>query len=350
MKAAQIMQGGSPLQLIDASEPEIRQGAIKISVEQAMVPSFTGAVLSGRLPFPLPVPYIPGPSSVGIVEEIGEDVFGFEKGQRVLVGPHFRAGANGHSPEEILIGWFGLTPQSRPLMARWKNGSFAQKALYPAVCATPIDDIGADLAIRLSPLCIAYGALLRGELKPGGRILITGATGNLGSATALVALAMGAECIYAVGRNVDVLNRLSALDNRRIIPVPLEGDAETWDAQIASATSLVDVVIDALGYVDHPLLTQAAIRRLCPLGTAVFMGGVMTDIPFSYIQILSGQLTIRGSFMHPPTAASDLIRMVRGGLIDLEQIKTTVYPLTQINEAIAGAATQKGLSCCTVQP
>ena len=60
----------------------------------------------------------------------------------------------------------------------------------------------------------AAGALWRfprGETEPGETVLVSGATGNFGSAAVAVALAMGAACVVAPGRNETVLQELNAV-------------------------------------------------------------------------------------------------------------------------------------------
>jgi alcohol dehydrogenase len=51
---------------------------------------------------------------------------------------------------------------------------------------------------------VPYGGLLAGDLQPGETVLVSGATGNFGSAGVAVALAMGARCVVAPGRNESV--------------------------------------------------------------------------------------------------------------------------------------------------
>ena len=47
----------------------------------------------------------------------------------------------------------------------------------------------------------ALWRLPRRHLQPGETVLVSGATGNFGSAAVSVALAMGAACVVAPGRN-----------------------------------------------------------------------------------------------------------------------------------------------------
>jgi alcohol dehydrogenase len=350
MKAARLNAPGTPLVIGQLPEPTLLPGSVRVRVERALVPSFAGAVLSGKLPFPLPVPYTPGPSCIGTIEQVAPDVLGLTPGQRVLCGPHYVAPGNSPEPEEILIGWFGLTPGSAPLMERWKNGAWAQLAVYPVGCVTPVGEGDPERLIGLAPLCISYGGLLRAELRPGQSLLVNGATGHLGSGCVLLALAMGAARVIAVGRNGSVLEELRALAPNRVTTVQVPDDPGGYETAVSRAGVRVDAVVDALGYLPHPSATLAGLHQLRKGGIAVLMGGVLSDIPLSYLQILAQQLTIRGSFMNPASAARDLLGMVRGGLVDLGAIGVQEVPLQEVQAAIGIAAQQRGLRCCALVP
>ena len=350
MKAARLNEPGGPLVIEEVPDPEVLPGGVKVRVERAAVPSFAAAVFSGALPIPLPVPYTPGPSCVGVVESTANDVIGVSPGARVFCSPYHKSIVNGGDTEEILIGWFGMTPGSGPLMARWKNGAFAEKAVYPAGCVTAIDSDGAaDDWIGLAPLAIAYGGLLRCELPAGGTLMVNGATGNLGAAAVLTALAFGVERVYAVGRNEAVLERLRGLDPRRVVPITVDTE-EGYAARLAASAGPVDALLDALGYVQSPLPTVAGIPLVKTGGSVVFMGGVFADIPISYFQMLAKSLTVRGSFMHPQNVPATLVSMVRGGVLDLKKMSVLSMPLHQVNEALKKAPQQRGLDYCCIAP
>lgn len=348
MKAARLNEPGQPLVIEEVDEPRCPPGGVKVRVERALVPSFTAAIMSGKMPFPLPTPYTPGPSCVGVVEEVGPGSVGISVGQRVFCAAVHSANVNGGAREEILVGWFGVTPGCGPLLEQWKNGSFAEKAVYPVDCVTPVGEDAAKKLIAIGSLSIAHGALLRGELQPGMSVLVNGGTGNLGSAAVLVALAMGASRVYAAGRSDAMLDRLQAVDPARVIPVHLTGDDTAYATQLGRQVEGVDVVIDALGYVMSPVPTLAALSRLRPGGTGVFMGGVLVDVPISYPMTLGTRTTIRGSFMHPPSTPATVLKMVRSGLIDVERFEPVAFPLSRINEAIGKARELHGLSCCVI--
>lgn len=340
MKAARLHTPGQPLAIEQCPAPTLRPSGVRVRVLASAVPAFGQGVLSGRLPIPLPVPYIPGPSCVGTVEDVADDVVGLTRGDVVFCSPTYVQEVHGGARESILIGWFGLTPGCAPLLERWKNGAWAEQAVYPAECVTPLGKgAGAD-DIRLGPLAIAYGGLLRAELRPGQSVLINGATGNLGSAAVLVALALGASRVVARGRNAAVLDELSALD-RRVVVRETNSD---------EAVEPVDAVLDVLGYVTEAEPVTSGLAALRPGGTAVFMGGVLADIPVAYLTMLVSQWTLRGAFMYPAEAPAELVRMMSAGTLNASAIRTTVHPLDQINEALAAAPGLRGPRMCYVVP
>lgn len=83
-------------------------------------------------------------------------------------------------------------------------------------------------------LRVAAGAVERSALRPGDRLVVTGATGQLGGVTVLLALALGVGRIAAVGRNTASLDDLAALDPR-VRPVRSRGDRAEDAAAITDA-------------------------------------------------------------------------------------------------------------------
>ncbi len=76
----------------------------------------------------------------------------------------------------------------------------------------------------LGTLLVPYGGFLAANLQPGETVLVSGATGNFGSAAVSVALAMGAACVVAPGRNDRILADLVRRFGDRVKPVKLTGN------------------------------------------------------------------------------------------------------------------------------
>ena len=358
MRAARRNTVTIPLAIEDVSEPTLRPGSVLVRILAERVLSYTGEVLSGKRRELPPQPYTPGTGGIGVIEAVGDDVYDLKPGQRVYCDPFIASQENtpprlahGGLPyaDGILGGWFGLTAASEGLLRHWKDGSFAEKALYPVENVTPIEaSVTAEPAAlaALSNLAIAYGGLLRGELRPGQTVLINGATGNLGAAAVVVALAMGAARIIAVGRDAAGLADLERLAPGRVVPTSVGEETPDFGPLAGS----IDVVLDALGSVGDPGLTRAAVLALGPAGTAVWMGGVGGDIPLPYSHMLLMGWTVRGSFMYPRSAPAELLRMIAAGTLDLQAFRPRVFPLGEINAAIEAAPSLRGLDFCVVAP
>ena len=354
MKAARLYEVGSPLKIEDIPEPVLRSGAAIVRILSSHVPNFMRDIISGALDYyVMPLPFTPGPSAIGIVEAVADDVFGLEVGQKVFCDISMSSKTIDAPPDDILIGITALTPYSRPLQAIWRDGTFAEKVLYPAECLTPLGDATAlkpALLASLNILTIAYGGLLRGEVRPGQTLIVNGATGSLGACAVLIALAMGVAKVVAVGRNQETLDSLVQLDPKRVVSVATCGNFTEDTEQIRRAAGGADIVLDALGAVKEPEPTMSCINALSPRGTAVLVGGVQTDMPLPYLSTVLSELTIRGAFMYPRYAPGDLLRMMAAGTLNSQSIQIRTFSLDDINDAVEQAANVSGLDFCVIVP
>jgi len=78
------------------------------------------------------------------------------------------------------------------------------------------------------------------------------------------------------------------------------------------------------------------------------MGGLGVDVALPYRWIMRNNITIRGQWMYPRHAVPRFIALVRSGLLPLDYVDITEFPLVAINEAIAHAATHAGAFRLTV--
>ncbi len=350
MQAARLHRMDEPLQVETIPNPVLRSGSAIVRVLSSHIPAFTQQVISGQLGYMLPAfPFTPGTSAIGVIEAVADDVFGLQVGQLVFCDPFIASPTISGSPNGILIGWTGLTPNSPQMQTAWKDGVWAERALWAAECLTPLPEMPTFDPVALAAigyLAIPYGGLKKGQLRPGQQVIVNGATGGLGAAAILVALAMGASRIIAVGRDRATLTRLEQLDPQRIVAVSLQGNAEVDLDRLLQVAKGTDLVLDTLGGATTSEPTLACIQALRPGGTAVFMGGVQAAIPLSYAEIVLKEITISGAFMYPRSAPSELFQMVKSGTLQINAIQKHSFPLAEINAAITQAAMLKGLDYC----
>jgi threonine dehydrogenase-like Zn-dependent dehydrogenase len=101
---------------------------------------------------------------------------------------------------------------------------------------------------------------------------------------------------------------------------------------------------------DSPALVQAGLSVLRPHGTGVFLGGVASNVPISYLTTLVKELNIKGSWMYPDRAPADIAAMIETGVLNLGAFQPQTYPLERVNDAIAAAGAARGLDYIILQP
>jgi NADPH:quinone reductase-like Zn-dependent oxidoreductase len=236
------------------------------------------------------------------------------------------------------------------LQKYFRDGSFAEQMRVPTENAKPIGPIdkkAAALWCALGTLLVPYGGFLAAHLQPGETVLVSGATGNFGSAAVAVALAMGAACVVAPGRNEKVLADLVRRFGDRVRTVTLSGNESDDRERMKKATgSPIDCVIDILPPSAPATVARAAIMAVRPYGRAVLMGGVGMlggvglDLPYPWI--MRNCITIHGAWMYPPDATVRLVGLIRSGLLDINQFEATSFDLNHANEAVEHAAAHSG--------
>ena len=211
----------------------------------------------------------------------------------------------------------------------------------------PINAADAGIWCAVNALLVPYGGLLAANVQAGETILISGATGNFGSAAVAVALAMGAGCVIAVGRNETVLADLTHRFGQRLRTVRLRGNEEDDRERMRQAApGPIDCVLDILPPSVGTTVVRSAIMAVRPYGRVVLMGGVGmlggAGLDLSYPWIMRNCITIHGQWMYPPEAVTRMVGLVRSGLLNLNNFDVTAFDLDNANEAVAHAAANGG--------
>ena len=178
MKAMRIHEDGGPevLRLDEVEDPVAGPGEVLIRLKAASL-NHLDIWLRQGLPS-VPKPRILGADGAGVVEALGEGADGFELGQRVVLNPGLRNGAeivgehrDGTHAELIAIPCENVHPIPEEL-------SFEEAAAFPLVYET------------------AYRMLVtRAGLREGEWVLVWGIGSGVGSAAFLIAKALGAKVV-----------------------------------------------------------------------------------------------------------------------------------------------------------
>ncbi len=172
MKAIRVHQFGGPevLKFEEVPDPRPGSGQVLVGVRAIGVNPVETYVRSG-IYGPKQFPYIPGTDVGGVVEEVGQNVKQFKKGDRVYTNSTV-------------------------------TGAYAQKVLCEISQVHPLPEKvsfeqGAAMGV---PYATAYRALfLRGQIRAGETVLIHGASGGVGTAAVQLAHAHGAVVIGTGG-------------------------------------------------------------------------------------------------------------------------------------------------------
>ncbi|ONI74991.1 NADPH:quinone reductase [Actinosynnema sp. ALI-1.44] len=182
MKRVSFAEFGGPdvLRLVDAEVPHAGPGQVRVAVRAAGVNPVDWRVREGQRQrtHPIELPSGIGQDAAGVVDEVGDGVEG------VAVGDHvFGRGSNTYAEFAVLSAW-----------ARMPEGlTFEEAAGYPSVVET---------ALRI---------IREVGVQPGQTLLVSGASGGVGSAVLQIARDRGITVIGTAGAaNQDYLRDLGA--------------------------------------------------------------------------------------------------------------------------------------------
>ncbi|GAA2617396.1 alcohol dehydrogenase catalytic domain-containing protein [Streptomyces axinellae] len=350
MRAAVLTEFGAPLTVREVPGPVAGGGEVVVDVLAACVLPYAAEVFSGERAYPLVPPVVPGTGGVGRVVHAGPDATRLRAGDLVWCDPTVRSRDDALTPDIALQGWSSRGDGGAELARYLHDGSFAERMRVPTENVFPLPAAAGEDPARWAGLvvhAISCGGLLAGGLAAGETLLVSGATGNLGSSAVAVALAMGAGRVVAPGRNQAVLDLLADRFGPRVRPLRLTGEEATDRAAMcAAADGPIDMAIDLLPPRAPSSAVRAAAMSVREYGRVVLMGGVGMlggdDLALPYPWIMRNSVTVRGQWNCPRTANVGIIRLLASGALDLAPEQVRSFRLDDVNEAIAHAAAHGG--------
>ncbi len=199
MRAAAIDEFGGPISVHELPVPEVGPGEVLIRVEAGgggvWDPFEMEGGFAGMMGRPARFPYVPGSDGAGTVEEVGEGVRPFAKGDRVYAAA----------------------------LANPKGGFYAEYIVLPA---SGVSRIPGTLTVEEAGVMpVDAVTALRGlddtlGIKPGESVLVFGASGGVGHLAVQLAKRMGARVLAAASGadGVEMVRELGAdeaVDGRR---------------------------------------------------------------------------------------------------------------------------------------
>lgn len=165
---------------------------VLIKVKVAGLNPIDNVVVSGSIPTVRPIPHIPGAEVSGIVDEIGSEVSGLKKGDRVVIHNKVFDGKC-----DMCLSGLDMICRNGGLISVITNGGFAEYIVVPQRNVFKIpDDMDWDLAASLPVTALTpFHALNEARMKINEFLLVFGATGNTGMIATQLGKRMGARVI-----------------------------------------------------------------------------------------------------------------------------------------------------------
>ena len=270
-------------------------------------------------------PRIQGADCCGTIVAVGAGVDAQRVGERVLVRP-------------VLRMYAGYAPFACWYLGSECDGAFAQYTRVPADAALPIlSSLGdAELATFPCAYSTAENLLTRSGVRAGDRVLVTGASGGVGSAAVQLAMLRGAQVVVqAATAKHAALRELGA-----------EAAVDRGDDALRSlGANAVSVVIDLVGGPQWPLLLDA-LRTGGRYASAGAIAGPV--VPLDLRTLYLKDLSLFGCTFQDDIIFENLVGYIERG--ELRPLLAKTYALSDIAQAQADFSAKQFLGKLALVP
>jgi NADPH:quinone reductase-like Zn-dependent oxidoreductase len=311
VRAVRIHEDGGPevLMLEEAPDPEPAPGQVLVRVRASALNHLDVWIRKG-LPS-VPKPRILGADGAGVVEALGDDVSGFERGERVVLNPGIEAGGG----RIHVIGEHG-------------DGTNAELIAVPATNVHAIPDELSFEEAAAFPLVFetAYRMLVtRAGLREGEWVLAWGVGGGVSTAALAIAKALGARVLVTSSSDVK-------LERARELGADATVNHRTGDVKAAVQQATdgrgIDVVVENVGEATWATSLQVA----APGGRITVCGATSgANPPAGLHRVWWKQLSILGSTMGTGEDFAGAYELVASGRA--RPVVDSVLPLEEIRAA-----------------
>src|SRR5579863_2923556 len=319
MKVAQISKAGGEFEIVEREIPKAGAGHVLIKVQACGVCHSDVLTKEGLWPG-IQYPRIPGHEVAGVIEELGEGVSGWQKGQRVGVGWH---GGHDGTCLQCRRGDFGNC-QNMKISGISYDGGYQQYMVAPESALTAMPEGLSD--VEAAPLLCAgittYNSLRHSGAMPGDLVAVLGIGGlghlgiqfankfgykvvaiGRGSENAALAKKLGAN-VYIDSKSTNAAEELQKLGGARVI------------LATAPSSKAMSALVDGLG----------------PNGKLVVIGATTDPIEVTPVQLITGSRTIQGWAAGTAADSEDTLNFA-----ELSGVRAMIetYPLEKAGEAYA---------------
>jgi propanol-preferring alcohol dehydrogenase len=350
MKSARIVKTKEPLEIKEVSIPKPRNNQVLLRVESAGVCHSDLHLWEGGYAGPQGVfmkvedrgvrfPLTPGHEIAGTIEEMGESVSGFQKGDKVLVYPWI---GEGLCPA-CRLGEENLCDSPRTLGV-YQDGGYSEMVLVPSykhLVRTGSLDLNAAASLACSGLT-AYTAVKKAASQPGEMLVIIGA-GGLG----LMAVQLARAITNAKVAVVDI-------DDKKLAEAKRLGADELVNSGAADPVSSVKELTGGLGaeavidFVNNQKTAPNSINMLRKRGRLIMVGLFGGSLELNLPLVPLRAYTLTGAYTGK---FADLVELV--ALAKMNKIQSVVsrkFTLDEANSALGELKAGKIIGRAVINP
>jgi D-arabinose 1-dehydrogenase-like Zn-dependent alcohol dehydrogenase len=319
MKVAQVPKAGADFQIVEREIPKPGAGQVRIKVQACGVCHSDVLTKEGSWPG-IQYPRVPGHEVAGIIDELGDGVSGWNKGQRAGVGWH---GGHDGTCLQCRRGHFGNC-RNLKIPGISYDGGYQQYMVAPVEALAAIPDSLSD--VEAAPLMCAgittFNALRHSGALPSDLVAVEG-IGGLGHLGIQFANKFGYK-VAAIGRGPDNAALAKKLGASVYIDSKVTNAAQELQklggAQVILATAPNSKAMSEL------------IDGLAPSGKLMVVGVSSDPIEVTPVQFVPVPKTIQGWASGTPTDSEDTLRFA-----ELTGVRPMIetYPLDKAGEAYA---------------
>ncbi|KUN74344.1 theronine dehydrogenase [Streptomyces canus] len=346
MLALRAHQGAEALVLDEVPVPE--PGPLDVVVKVAAAGLAPGIMRLLRMGALKHLPTTLGHEAAGVISAVGRDVTGHAVGDRARVHPllncqecdYCRTDRDMMCAQQAMIGHAAFGDAPMPLYEQYHDGGLAEYVRVPhwLIDSLP-DSVGFDVAAKIQDLANAVRALKCADLPERATLVVTAATGTMGTATVKLAEHFGVARLILVGRDTDRLHRVAGLSGGIPASVVALGELpENWSTDGSLTRRLRELapegahaVIDFIP--EGPALGQT-MAGLGTGGTLVHMGGNTTPLALPPIALMMHCWRFVATRAYTRQDATDVLRLLAAGTLTADELITHRFPLTEALRAM----------------
>jgi L-gulonate 5-dehydrogenase len=325
MKAA-ILYGKEDIRMVDVPEPKIT-GVRDVIVKPKMIGICGTDIHNFHLKNPfLTLPRILGHEIAGEVVEVGKEVTTVAPGDHVVIDPVISCGTCYACQNNMAnccdnVRCFGVA----------MDGGLQEKFVIDALNLVKMDkSLAWEEAVLAEPFTIGANSAMRGDIRPGDRVLIQGA-GPIGLCCLKMAKIRGAQVMIS-----DIFDDKLEYAQKQGADFIVNAKTQNLADAVKEWTKgeMANVVIDAAN--TFPT-NEACFNLVSAAGRIVLLILEVGDIKIQPYLITKKQLTVVGSRMNSHQVAP-VVRLMESGMLKGDGMVTQKFPFAKTPEAFKWTA------------